>query len=206
MEKEIKWPVLPGYPVYEYMLVLLPHEELRAKIHAVKQAFSEKYKVDAGKAGMAQVPLVIFKQYGMREEHIVNHLKTISMSVKPMKIELKDYGSYPSHSIFINITSKLPVQALVKLVRSETQRLMKLNNENKPLFMSDPVITIARKLQPWQYERGWQEMSHRQFTGRFIADAMLLMKRKPGQFKYEVVQRFAFESLPVFTTQGNLFE
>jgi len=127
------------------------------------------------------------------------------MGFQPVKIELKDYGSFPSHTIYINITSKVQVQSLVKQIRTETQRLMKLNEENKPHFILEPHLTIARRLLPWQYEKGWLEYSHKNFTGRFIADAMLLLKRPAGELKYEIAQRFAFENLPVGTKQGDLF-
>ena len=111
----------------------------------------------------------------MMEERIVNRLKTIAMGYHPFKVELKDYGSFPSHTIFINIESKQQVQNLVKELRP-AQRLMTLNKENKPHFIDDPHLTVARKLLPWQYEKGWLEYSHRHFTGRFIADGMLLIK------------------------------
>ena len=86
-----------------------------------------------------------------------------------------------------------------------SQKLMKLDDENKPHFLTEPNIGIARKLLPWQYEKGWLEYSHRHFTGRFIADAMLLLKRPAGELKYEIVKRFDFENLPVGTKQGDLF-
>jgi 2'-5' RNA ligase len=203
--KEITGTVLPGYRVYEYLIVLNPHEELRNRILEVKQAFFEKYKAPAAKWGMPQVGLVSFLQYELMEKRIVEHLKTIAMGYQPLKVELKDYGSFPSHTIFITITSKVPVQKLVKQIRTETQRLMKLNEDNKPHFLLEPHITIARKLLPWQYEKGWLEYSHKHFTGRFIADAMLLLKRPAGEMKYQVVQRFAFENFAVGTKQGNLF-
>jgi 2'-5' RNA ligase len=127
------------------------------------------------------------------------------MGFHPVKIELKDYGSFPAHTIYINVTSKVPVQNLVKQIRTEAQRLMKLNDDNKPHFIMEPHVTIARRLLPWQYEKGWLEYSHKHFTGRFIADAMLLLKRPVGELKYEIAQRFEFQNLPVNTTQGELF-
>jgi 2'-5' RNA ligase len=198
-------PLLPGYRIYEYLLVLSPHEELRNKIMAVKKDFYEKYQADTARWGKPHITLVNYLQYELMEDRIINHLKTIAMGYHPVKIELKDYGSFPSHTIYINITSKVPVQSLVKQIRTETQRLMKLNEENKPHFILEPHLTIARRLLPWQYEKGWLEYSHKNFTGRFIADAMLLLKRPAGELKYEIAQRFAFENLPVGTKQGDLF-
>lgn len=196
---------MPVYKVNEYLLVLNLHEELRNKIMGVKKEFSETYKTTSSLYRKPFVTLVSFKQLEMLEERIMNKLQVVAMGHKPAKIELKDYGSFPAHTIFINITSKVPIQTLVKKIRSETQKLMKYDEDNKPHFMMEPYLTIASKLLPWQYEKGWLEYSHRQFTGRFIADAMLLLKRPVGGMKYEIAARFEFENLPVNTTQGALF-
>lgn len=196
---------IPGYRVYEYLLVLNPHEDLRDKIMQVKKEFYETYKASAAVYGKPNMVLVNFVQYEMAEERIINRLKIIGMGYHPIKVELKDYGSFPSHTIYINITSKVPIQSLVKIIRTEVQLLMKLDNDNKPHFIMEPHLTIARKLQPWQYEKGWLEYSHKHFTGRFIADAMLLLKRSVGEMKYQVAARFEFQNLPVTTKQGELF-
>jgi 2'-5' RNA ligase len=196
---------IPGYKIYEYLLVLNPHEELRNKIMGVKNAFYEKYKAENARWGKPHITLVNFLQYEMMEERIVNRLNLIAMGYHPIKVELKDYGSFPSHTIYINITSKVPIQGLVKAIRTETQRLMKLDDDHKPHFILEPHLTIARKLKPWQYEQGWLEYSHRHFTGRFIADAMLLLKRPVGELKYQIAKRFEFQNLPVTTKQGALF-
>lgn len=196
---------LPGYSIYEYLLVLHPHQELWDKIMQVKEAFAEKYKTKHARWGKPHITLANFLQYRLMEERIVTRLKLIAMAQHPVKIELKDFGSFPSHTIYINVTSKLPVQNLVKRIRTEAQRLMKLNNDNKPHFILEPHLAIARMLQPWQYEQGWLEYSHRNFTGRFIAQDMLLLKRPVGEMKFNAVQKFVFENLPVSTKQGELF-
>ena len=196
---------IPGYRIFEYLLVLNPHEELRNKIMKVKREFYDEYKAPTALGGRPNLILANFLQYEMMEERLVNRLKVVAMGFHPIKVELKDYGSFPSHTIYINVISKVPVQTLVKEVRKETQRLMKLNDDNKPHFILEPHVTIARKLQPWQYEKGWLEYSNKNFTGRFIADGMLLLKRPLDEKKYQVVQRFEFQNLPVTTRQGELF-
>ncbi|MFT3846437.1 MAG: 2'-5' RNA ligase family protein [Lacibacter sp.] len=203
--QSITTATIPGYRVYEYLLVLGPHQELWNRILKVKEAFAEKYKSDHAKWGKPHITLANFLQYEMMEERLINRLKMVAMGYHPIKVELRDYGSFPSHTIYINVVSKIPVQTLVKEIRSEAQRLMKLNDDNKPHFILEPHLTIARKLQPWQYEKGWLEYSHKHFTGRFIADAMLLLKRPVGSMQYQVAQRFEFQNLPVTTKQGELF-
>ena len=195
---------IPGYRYNEYLLILNPHEDLRNKIIQVKKEFGEKYKAPIAFYTKPHIALVNFVQFDMMEEKIVNSLKTIAMGYAPFKVELKDYGSYPSHTIYINIESKMQVQNLIRELKS-AQRLMTLNKDNKAHFLDNPNITIAGKLAPWQYEQAWVEYSHRHFTGRFIADSMLLIKRRVGEKPYQIVQRFDLMNLPVTTKQGELF-
>ncbi|MEP7229497.1 MAG: 2'-5' RNA ligase family protein [Ginsengibacter sp.] len=195
---------IPGYNYNEYLLILNPPEVLRNKIIEAKKDFYEKYKAENALWGKPHITLVNFVQFEMMEERLVNHLKNIGMGHTPFKVELKDFGSFPSHTIFINIESKLQVKNLAKALRP-AQKLMTLNKENKPHFIDDPHLTVARRLLPWQYEQGWLDYNHRQFTGRFIADSMLLIKRRVGNKAYQIVQRFEFLNLPVTTKQGELF-
>ncbi len=207
----------------EYLLILNPHEELRNKVQQVKKEFYEAYQSPTALGGKPHVTLVRFTQVALMEERIVQRLRTIAMGYCPFKVELKDFGSFPSHTIFINVTSKLPIRALVNEVK-DIQRLMKLDKENKPHFIDEPYLPIARKLLPWQYEKGWLEYSNKSFTGRFIADAMLLLKRRQGESNdesnngkpsvgrdawasraWQIAERFAFQNLPVTIRQGQLF-
>jgi 2'-5' RNA ligase len=204
MKADIK-DFLPGHNLNEYLLVLSPHDELWNKIAKVKEEFAETYKCAQAKWGKPHVTLVRFKQYELMESRIINRLKIVAMGSPAFKIELKDYGSFPSHTIYINITSKVPIQNITKQIRAEAQRLMKLDDDNKPHFIMEPHLTIARKLAPWQYEKAWLEYSHRHFTGRFIADSMLLLKRREGEKAYQIARRFEFQNLPVQTKQGELF-
>jgi hypothetical protein len=230
----------------EYQLILNPHEELSNRIRQIKTAFHEAFQTPAGAitssrggaitssrgGGGARPNLTIlrFTQLALMEERIVQRLRTIAMGYCPFKIELKDFGSLPTHSIFIQVTSKLPIRGLVKEVR-DVQRLMKLDKDHKPYFVEEPNLLIARNLLPWQYEKAWLEYSNKSFTGRFIADAMLLLRRRTnnsptdesstrfpnngpsdkshsrlkGDKAWQIAERFAFQNLPVNTRQGELF-
>lgn len=188
----------------EYLLILNPHEELRNKIQHLKTAFHESFHSPSAMGSKPHVTLVRFTQLALMEERIVQRLRAIAMGFCPFKVELKDFGAFPSHSIFINVTSILPVKGLLKEIR-ETQRLMKPDKEHKPYFVDEPHIVIGRKLLPGQFDKAWLEYSHRSFTGRFIADSMLLLKRRSGDKAWQIAERFVFQNLPVTTRQGELF-
>ncbi len=196
--------VMPGYKVNEYLLILNPHEELGDRIVGQKQKFAEEYHTQTYLT-KPNISIVKFTQYEMLESKIVANLHRLAMESKPIKIELKDYGSFPSHTIFINVISKVPFQTLAKHIRTEAQKLMKFDEENKPHFFMEPYIPIAQKIPQHVYEKAWLEYSHRHFTGKFIADSMLLLKRPKGELRYKIVERFQFENLLVGVSQGQLF-
>ena len=195
---------IPGYRVYEYLLVMQPHEELRNQILRLKKEFAEKYKAPLAFHTKPHIALVNFQSYQMTQERIVNRIGTIAMGIEPFKVELSGFCSFPSHTIYANVTTKVPIQNVVKELKSATQ-LMTLSKENKPHFIEESHFTICRKLKPWQFEQGWSEYSHRHFSGRFIADSFILLRRAVDEMKYEAIMRFEFQGLTVNTKQGSLF-
>ena len=195
---------IPGYRVYEYLLVLQPHEELRTQLQVIKKEFAGKYKAPMAFYTKPHITLVNFLAYEMTQERITNRIGTTAMGITPFKVELNGFGSFPSHTIYANVTTKVPVQQLVRELKS-AQQLMTLSKDNKPHFIEESHLTICRKLKPWQYEQGWLEYSHRHFSGRFIADSMVLLKRPAGEKGYQSIMRFEFQALAVNTKQGSFF-
>lgn len=191
--------------VAEYLLLIEPRKDLSDKVVEIKKYFHEKYKSPEAIRGKPHITLVNFVQYTTFEERIRQKLRTISLSRAPFQIDLLDYGSFPSHTIYINILSRPAIQSLVKSIRAETTALMKLDNDNRPHFIMDPHLTIARKLKPWQYEQGWLEFSNKNFSGKFIANNMVLLRKDLDGGRYEQVERFEFQDLHVAVKQAALF-
>lgn len=197
--------VMPGYRRFEYLIVLHPHKELSDKIAEIRKEFYKEYKLPGVPGSRANLALVKFLQLEMVEARIIHRLHSIAMGFPAFKVELKDFGSFPSHTIYANVTSKVPIQNLVKTIRTEAVKLMRHDPDITPHFMLEPQFNIAGKLKPWQYEKGWLEYSQKHFSGRFIASEMILLKRPEGERNWRETARFAFENLPVTTKQGELF-
>lgn len=125
------------------------------------------------------------------------------MAIPAFRMELQGFGHYPSHTIFIQVESKMALKMVVKHLKT-AQSVMRTNDQ-KPHFLDNFQITIAGKLLPWQHEKAWKEYSHKHFTGRFIAKEMLLLRRPADSTPYHVINRFEFLNMPVVTTQGALF-
>ncbi|HEX6915063.1 MAG TPA: 2'-5' RNA ligase family protein [Chitinophagaceae bacterium] len=188
----------------EYMVVLQPHEELYKRIVKLKEEFSESFDNSMAVALKPHIALVRFRQYEMKEQPVYQRLKLLAMSLPAFKIDLDGFGSYPSHTIFLKVVTQEPVKAIAKKLR-EAQSLMRISNEHRPLFMNEPHIAIARKLLPWQYEKGWQQYAGSPFHGSFVASKLLFLKRRQGSKAWIIVDELPMLNMPVETKQGELF-
>lgn len=202
MQKQIT--SIPGYQVHEYLLVLQPHEELQAQIGRIKKEFADKYRAPQALHTKPHLALVNFFGYQMTEDRILNRIGLTAMGVVPFKIELSNFGSFPSHTIYATVTTKMAVQNLVKELKA-AQTLMTLSKDHKPHFIEDPHFTICRKLKPWQYEQAWLEYSHRNFAARFVAGSLTLLKRLAAEKGFRAIGRFELQGLATGTKQGILF-
>ena len=191
--------------VAEYLLLLEPRKDLSDHITTIKQAFSDRYKAPETLKGKPHLTLVHYTHYTTFESRITQRLRTLCSQTAPFSVELQDFGSFPTHTIFINVISRSAIQNLIKNIRTHLQGMMKLDKDNKPHFIMEPHITIARKLKPWQYEQGWMEYSHNHFSGKFIATEITLLKKEPDAPKYELVEKFGFHSMQVSASQAMLF-
>lgn len=189
----------------EYLLLIEPRKDISETITGIKQAFYEQYKAEEAVKSKPHLTITRFTQYTGFENRIRQRLRQISIEQAPLLIELMDYGSFPSHTIYLKVTTKTGFQLLVKNIRSQLQGLMKLDKDHKPHFIMEPHITIARRLKPWQYEQGWLHYSHQHFSAKFMADAMVLLRKETGKQKYSLVEKFEFINMPVSASQAMLF-
>ena len=194
---------LPGYPLNEYLIILNPHEELQHKIEKSRKELVDSHHIQPPLTGRPNICLVRFAATPMLEEKIIQRLRMIAMEERPFLVELKDFGSYPMHAIFIQIANQPRVLELIRNLK-QARPLMKAAGED-PHFMLDPQIALAGRLSKDKYLDVMKEYLHKKFTGRFLADSFLLLKRPKPDKKFEVVRGFNFEYIQVSAAQGVLF-
>lgn len=194
---------LPGLHMYEYLLVIALPGDLKEQIEKLREELTTKYNIIQPSTGKANISLVRFSAIKMSEERIIKKLELIARDEKPFSVELKDYGSYPMHAIFISIANQQRVLQLIKNLK-KARVLMKAGGED-PHFLLDPQIALAGKIEKENYLQAMKEYQNKMFSARFIADSFLLLKRSKHEKKYQVVKRFEFECIPVTSGQGSLF-
>ncbi|HEY1017683.1 MAG TPA: 2'-5' RNA ligase family protein [Sediminibacterium sp.] len=196
--------ILSGYATAEYRLVIEPPEVLREELLRLKKYFSETYDCAAAALGKPQITLLRFEQYEMIEKRIIHRLQLLVAAQDAFLVEMDGFSSFPTHTICFQLTTQEAAKALVKSIRP-IQHLLKIDKERKPHFITEPYITLAASLLPWQYEKGWLEMSNTHFSGKFMAEELVLLRKREGEKRYETVQRFVMKNEKTVTVQGALF-
>jgi hypothetical protein len=148
--------------------------------------------------------LSTFSILPLNEQKLMSRLESITRGTHPIKIELRNFGSLPSHTIFLNITPKVPVLSLVKELK-KVQAFMKADNDHKPYFIDEAILPVCKKLKPWQYEKAWLAYSHFDFSSRFIAGNINILRRTGGQMHFEKIRVFELAGIDEKIAQGDLF-
>ena len=187
----------------EYLLILTIPDVVEEKIMQVKNEFSERYKASFA-LNKPHIKLNTFTQYPTCEMRIVRKLRSIASAFDKIKIDLNGYASFPTHTIYINVDSRLSILKLVENIRMHTQQYMKPDKNMKPFFTTTPHLTISKGLTNQQYKEGWKWLQNHHFKSTFYASSMRLLKRPLGG-KYKLVEQFVFEKTKIEMHQGLLF-
>lgn len=196
---------LPGSAIAEYLLVVQPHEDLSNRIMQEKQAFATTFDCSTAVFGQPQIVIAKIVQRIWSEPNWLRRIARTLSETSPFTITLENYGSFPSHSIYLQVKTKTAIVSLVKALRQHGKYLY-YDAAYKPHFITEPHLTIARKLLPGQYEKAWQAYRHQFFSGMFLAKEVLLLRRRLSEKHYQIMERFSLEGKRQEVVQGGLFE
>lgn len=194
---------MPGYRVNEYRLIVPLPEAMQNKVQSLRDDLHQRHNVKAAWNLKPSLTLLRFFAYEKSEDKLVERLQQCAMARHPLMVELKDFAAYPSHSVFIPMVTRGVFADLNKEIK-KLKWLMQVPQQD-PQFFTDPHIVLAHKLKPLKFIGMWMELEHRQFNGRFRADAMLLLRRSAPNSRYEVLRRMEFMSRGAEVRQGVLF-
>jgi 2'-5' RNA ligase len=191
--------------LHDYLLIIAPSQDVQQKIMAIKKAFAEKFECPAALPSKPHITLLRFVQIEMQERKIINKLLPLIQAAAAFQITVNGFGSFPSHTIYANVATKNNIIDLVKSLRP-LQPLVKLDKWNRGHFITEPHITIARKLLPFQYEKGWLEYEHADFKTGFMVNEVLLLRRPLEGKGYTNIAKFSLlnKSIPT-VKQETLF-
>lgn len=195
--------VMPGYRINEYRLIVPLSEALQQTVMQVRNDLHSRYRIPVPFELKPSLTVLHCFAYDGMEAKLMDRIQQIATRSNSFKVELQNFAAYPSHTIYLQVTTRSPFHELAK----ELKVLKSLTRvpDHDPHFISEPHLLIAQKLKPFQFTRMWMDCEHTQFTGRFMAGGMVLMKRLAGNAGFEEVRHFEFSSLAQSVKQGTLF-
>ncbi|HZF65073.1 MAG TPA: 2'-5' RNA ligase family protein [Chitinophagaceae bacterium] len=194
---------MPGYSLNEYRLIMPLSEALQEQVKVVREKLHKDHRVKLPFELQPSLTILRFHAFDKMEAKLLERLHQVALCTQPFKIELQDFSAYPSHTIYIEVLTKSSFNDLCKNLKKH-RWLMNIPG-HLPQFINEPHLIIAQRLKPKQFENMWCQCEHSQFTGRFIADSMLLLKRSETNKMYHSVRKLEFMNLPMNISQGELF-
>lgn len=195
--------LVPGHRICEYRLVIPLSEALQETILQVRRDLHERYKIPLPFALPPSLTILHCHAYEGMEPKLLERMQQVATRTNTFKVELQNFAAYPSHTIYIHVATRSPFNELVKELKV-VKSLTKIP-EHDAHFINEPHLLIAQRLKPFQFTRMWMDCEHMQFTGKFIASQMVLMKRSITNTHYEAVRHFELASLAQCIKQGTLF-
>jgi 2'-5' RNA ligase len=195
--------VMPGYRISEYRLIIPLSEALQQTVMQVRKELHERYRIPLPFELKPSLTILHCHAYEGMEAKLTDRMQQVATRSQAFKVELQNFAAYPSHTIYIHVPTRSPFNELTKELKV-IKSLTKIPDHD-PHFIIEPHLLIAQKLKPFQFTRMWMDCEHTQFTGRFMATSMVLMKRSATNTHYEEMRRFDFASLGLRVKQGTLF-
>ncbi|RYZ16432.1 MAG: hypothetical protein EOO16_25815, partial [Chitinophagaceae bacterium] len=196
-------PALPGYRVHEYRLVLALPEPLRERIAHLRERLHERHRVKPPFDLQPSLTVLQCHAFEKSEPRFLERLQEVARGLSPFKVELENFAAYPSHTIYIHVPTRRPFQELSKELK-KLQWLMNIPG-HEPHFITEPELILAQRLKPMPFIGMWMECEHSEFSGRFMADHLVLLRRHAGVGHWEVLRRLDLLELPSAVKQGCLF-
>ncbi|MFT4204615.1 MAG: 2'-5' RNA ligase family protein [Chitinophagaceae bacterium] len=188
----------------EYFLIISPDNATQEKLMDEKKRFAQLYNCPQILHSKPHISLVKFFNIRENETRIVQYLHRKIAVYQPFLVDLEGFSAFPTHTIFAKVQTKKQIVNIVKSIGQEKQKL-KGAFDRDVHCITEPHITLARSLQHWQYEKGWQEWQHVHFSARFDVREILLLKKDVLRPRFDVVASLPLLGQKNEMVQGALF-
>ena len=167
--------------VWEYLLLISPPEDVKHTIGKIKKEVGIKYGSSHAMHSGAYISLVKFLLLKGCERNLLAKLFAFSINKLSFDIQLNNFDVFPRHTLYVDV--------------QENEGLKKLQNELLRLLISTVSVrdkylkagkkhhlTIARSLNPAQFEQIANEYQNRILEMVFSAKNLVLLKRPYDEY------------------------
>jgi 2'-5' RNA ligase len=181
MEALINYPQEPyfkGSIIKEYLLVVNPGAGVGQQVMDEKTRFSDQYgRSTAAHKAKPHITVANFLAKEEMEDTVLRWMHRIISSHKVFTVALNNYSGFPNANvIYIRVQDHQPFKQLAKELKV-IDELVRSNGLPKAHLISNPHMTIARRLDKPVYEKAMMEYSRKDFHAEFAVEELILLKR-----------------------------
>lgn len=188
-----------------YMLTLPLPDRLEEKLLQFRKEVAQRYGSVAALKPMGHMSLLENFVYDDRDlPQLQEKLEGVFDYTTPFRVELENFGAFPSHTIFVAISDFFPFMRL----RNSLYR--QLSQESPSVSITSarpsatPHITVAyRDLTPEAFDLAWSDFCQRAFADAFTATGAHLMEHRG---KWRTVRVFPFRNFASTATQPSALD
>lgn len=185
-------PQFRGSIVKEYLLVVSPQQNIWQQVMNEKIIFKAHYhecKLDL----QSSITIANFLAKEEMEDTLLRWMHRIFNTRPSFKVALNNYGGSPNaNTIYLRIQDHQPFKQLAKELKV-IDEMIKSNGLPKAYLISNPHMTIARKLDKPVYEKAMMDYSKKEFYAEFEVNELLLLKRTHQFDKCDQVSVFRLQ-------------
>ncbi len=111
------------------------------------------------------------------EETIIRWMNRAVGMQPSFSVLLNNFGGFPPHTIYIRVQQRQPFKQLAAALQSINHYIR--SNDCPPMrLITNPHLTIARRLPPDIFEKAMWEYSQKTFEASFMIDKLILLRRQ----------------------------
>jgi 2'-5' RNA ligase len=162
---------------FEYLLVINPGKEVNEKLIAEKQIFYDDYKVKDAVKSKPHITMARFLAKEGMENTVIRWMQRICSKQQSFAVTLNNYGGFPPDTIYLRIQNEAPFHQLAKELRV-VNAYIKSSACPSMLLTPKPHVSIANNLSEEIFFKALTQYAPKLFHETFLANELLLLKRK----------------------------
>ncbi len=161
-----------------YFIGIIPPSPIFEQILEYKHHFRDDFQSKASLHSPPHITLHMpFNWKDGKEVELIDSMQRLSSSLFPVTVTLKNFGSFPPRTIFIQVIPSETLDQLQFRVRQFCKKELGLFNADYRDLPFHPHLTVAfRDLKKPMFVKAWGEFKDKIFVAEFIIDRICLLK------------------------------
>ncbi|MDB5191475.1 MAG: 2-5 ligase family protein [Segetibacter sp.] len=166
----------PEVGLYEYLLVVQPGSPVNEKIKKEKESLTKSYHEKITVKTQPHITVANFLAREPMEETVIRYMERIFSMQRSFEVAFNNYSGVPPHTIYLRIQNPEPFKQINTELKVISNYVSSCSCPPVRL-VSNPHLTIARRLPETDYLKAMMEYSQKTFHEKFIVSELVLLRR-----------------------------